>query len=99
VFVAAATFRLSACRCGVRRARPPTRIDAPTIQVRYVVSVDERLPATFARLHAGLARQGQALPTMDLLIAGTALNEGAALLTANDAQFAWVAGLLVIAYR
>ena len=64
-----------------------------------IVPADERLPGTYARLHAGLSRQGHALATMDLLIAGVALNEGAALVTANEVHFGRIPGLRVVAYR
>ena len=64
-----------------------------------VIGADQHLPATYARVHASLARQGEPLPTMDLLIAATALNEGAGLLTANDRHFARVPGLRVVTYR
>lgn len=62
------------------------------------MQADERLPATYAELHAALHRQGEALPTMDLLIAGTALIERAALLTENERHFKRVPGLRVLTY-
>ena len=64
-----------------------------------VVIPDERLADTYARIHGGLARSGEPLATMDLLIAATALTQGAALLTANEAHFARVPGLRVLGYR
>jgi tRNA(fMet)-specific endonuclease VapC len=59
---------------------------------------DERLSGTYARLHADLTRQGQSLATMDLLIASTALNEDAPLLTANGRHFTRVPNLQVLTY-
>lgn len=64
-----------------------------------VAPPDERLADAYARVHGGLARRGEALATMDLLIAATALTHDAALLTANDAHFARVPGLRVLSYR
>lgn len=64
-----------------------------------VVMPDERLADAYARIHAGLARRGEALATMDLLIAATALTQGAALLTANETHFERVSGLRVLGYR
>lgn len=64
-----------------------------------VVVADLRLPETYARLHAALQRQGEPLPTMDLLIASTAVNDGAALLTANERHFSRVPGLTVLSYQ
>lgn len=63
-----------------------------------IAAADERLPATYARLHADLQRQGESLATMDLLIAGTAINEDAALLTGNERHFDRVPGLKVLSY-
>jgi predicted nucleic acid-binding protein len=64
-----------------------------------VVIPDTRLADAFARIHGGLARRGEMLPTMDLLIATTALTHEASLLSANDAHFARVPGLRVLGYR
>lgn len=64
-----------------------------------VVPPEARLADAFARVHAGLARRGEMLATMDLLIAATALTHDAALLTANEAHFARLPGLRVLGYR
>jgi tRNA(fMet)-specific endonuclease VapC len=64
-----------------------------------VVLPDERLADAYALIHGGLARRGESLATMDLLIAATALTQGAALLTANEARFARVSGLRILGYR
>lgn len=63
-----------------------------------VVAPDRRLADTYASVHAGLLRQGTPLATMDLLIGCTALNEGAALLTANRDHFNRIVGLRVLGY-
>lgn len=64
-----------------------------------VVMPDEHLADTYARIHGALTRRGEPLATMDLLIAATAVTHGAALLTANEADFARVSGLRVLGYR
>jgi tRNA(fMet)-specific endonuclease VapC len=64
-----------------------------------VVLPDARLPDAYARIHGGLARRGESLASMDLLIATTALTRDAPLLTANEAHFARVPGLRVLGYR
>lgn len=64
-----------------------------------VVLPDERLADAYALIHGGLARRGESLATMDLLIAATALTQGAALLTANETHFARVSGLRILGYR
>ncbi len=63
-----------------------------------VVLPDARLADAYAGVHASLRRQGTSLPTMDLLIACLALNEGAPLLTANQGHFSRIPGLRVLAY-
>lgn len=63
-----------------------------------IILPDERLPPIYARLLADLRRRGEPLPTMDLLIASTALADEAELLTANRRHFGRVAGLRLIAY-
>lgn len=64
-----------------------------------VVVPDERLADTYVRVHAGLFRREEALATMDVLIAATALAHDAALLTADEAHFARVPTLRVLGYR
>lgn len=74
-------------------------------RVRTVISglpvalVDERLAATFGKTYAELRKRGQAIGTMDLLIASVALVEGAGLLTANAEHFGRIGSLKVVAYR
>lgn len=63
-----------------------------------VIEPDKRLAATYARVHSGLTQQGTPLATMDLLIACTALNNDAALLTANRTHFSRIVGLQVLGY-
>lgn len=63
-----------------------------------VIEPDKRLAATYARAHSGLTQQGTPLATMDLLIGCTALNDEAALLTANRPHFSRIVGLRVMGY-
>ncbi len=63
-----------------------------------IIEPDKRLAATYARVHAGLTRQGTPLASMDLLIGCTALNADAGLLTANRAHFSRIVGLRVLGY-
>lgn len=48
---------------------------------------------TAARIRAGLERQGTPIGPLDLLIAGTALAQGATLVTRNTDEFSRVPGL------
>ena len=48
---------------------------------------------TAARIRTGLERQGMSIGPLDLLIAGTALAQGATLVTRNTGEFARVPGL------
>jgi predicted nucleic acid-binding protein len=64
-----------------------------------IVLPEERLGNSYARIHGGLARSGETLATMDLLIAARAVIHAAAPLTADEAHFARVPGLRVRAYR
>jgi tRNA(fMet)-specific endonuclease VapC len=59
---------------------------------------DERFPAAYGRLLAELRRRGERISTMDLLIATSAIVEGAALVTRNAREFERVPGLIVLAY-
>lgn len=63
-----------------------------------LVTPDHRLAETYASVHGGLVKQGAQLATMDLLIACTALNNDAAVLTANERHFSRVPGLRVLDY-
>lgn len=56
------------------------------------------LASVYARVLAGLQRRGQTIATMDLLIASTALVEGAPLVTRNESHFERVPDLQVLSY-
>jgi predicted nucleic acid-binding protein len=62
-----------------------------------VVEADQRLPATYARLRAGVTGKGP-LATMDLLIASVAVIDGAPLLTGNGDHFDRIPELRVLSY-
>lgn len=86
---------------GAALAREPdaerTKIEA-LLGSLDVVEPDERLPLRYADILAELRRRGQAIATMDLLIAATALGHGAPLVTRNARDFDRVPGLVVVGY-
>ena len=63
-----------------------------------VVEPDERLPPQYGSILAELRRRGQAIATMDLLIAATARSHDAALVTRDAGDFDRVPGLVVVGY-
>lgn len=64
----------------------------------HLVLPDERFAPTYGGLLAGLRRTGQAVATMDLLIATAAILSEAPLVTRNVRHFSAVPGLDVIEY-
>ena len=74
-----------------------TRMDA-LLHPLGVVFPDERFPASYGSLLAELGRRGESISTMDLLIATTAVVDGAAILTRNVWEFERVPGLYVLSY-
>ncbi|HEX6199487.1 MAG TPA: type II toxin-antitoxin system VapC family toxin [Thermoanaerobaculia bacterium] len=63
-----------------------------------VVLPSAGLAPLYGRVLAHLQRRGNAIATMDLLIAGTALVEGAPLVTRNPSHFERVPDLRVLEY-
>jgi len=63
-----------------------------------VVVPDDGFPIAYGEALAELRRRGQAIPTMDLLIATAALRHGAKLVTRNARDFDRVPGLVVKGY-
>lgn len=59
---------------------------------------DERFAPHYGRLLAELRRRGESISTMDLLIATSAVTDGAAIVTRNAREFERVPGLQVISY-
>lgn len=66
-----------------------------SLQVAYP---DHRFPAVYGRVLAELSRRGETVPTMDLLIATSALVEDAPLLTRDRGDFVRVPGLRLLTY-
>lgn len=58
----------------------------------------EEVARQYGRLLAELERRGQLISTMDLLIAATALAEGAPLVTGNRRHFERIHGLEILDY-
>jgi predicted nucleic acid-binding protein len=65
----------------------------------FVAYPDERFPQRYGALLAELQRRGEAVSTMDLLIATSAVLEEATILTRNVREFERVPGLRVMSYR
>jgi predicted nucleic acid-binding protein len=59
---------------------------------------DEELAERYGALLATLDRQGETVATTDLLIAATALADGARLVTRNGRHFGRIPGLEVVTY-
>jgi tRNA(fMet)-specific endonuclease VapC len=86
---------------GVASARDPaterSRVDA-LLAALEVVHTDDHLPYRYGEALAELRKRGQAIGTMDLLIAAAALGQGASLVTRNAREFDRVPGLVVQGY-
>jgi predicted nucleic acid-binding protein len=67
-------------------------------QALQVVYPDERFAPVYGRLFAVLDRAGQRIGVMDLLIATSAVVDGARLVTRNAEEFSRVPGLEVLSY-
>jgi tRNA(fMet)-specific endonuclease VapC len=78
-------------------AREHSRVDE-ICSALEIVPADERFPRVYAGLLAELQRRGEAISTMDLLIATAARVAGARLVTRNVREFERVPELSVIAY-
>lgn len=59
------------------------------------VDYDERCARIYAQIRAALEKKGSSIGSNDLLIAATALANGAVLVTRNDREFTRVPGLKV----
>lgn len=78
-------------------AQERSRVDQ-LLEVFPVVYPDERFAPEYGRLAAYLRRTGQEVATMDLLVATSAIVEGAPLLTRDVDSFCRVPGLDVLGY-
>ncbi|MFN7941182.1 MAG: type II toxin-antitoxin system VapC family toxin [Thermoanaerobaculia bacterium] len=94
-------FVLCELEAGARAATSPARerarlaaVVAPLARILPTESMAE----LYGSILAGLRRQGAAIGTMDLLIAATAIAEGAPLVTRNRRHFARIPGLELIDY-
>jgi tRNA(fMet)-specific endonuclease VapC len=86
-------------RAGAQLTRRPEREHAALDELfegLHVVYPDQRFAAVYARLLASAGRSP--IATMDLLIATSAVVDGAALVTRNVKDFKRVPGLRVISY-
>lgn len=59
---------------------------------------DDRFASVYARLQAGLQRNGEIIATMDLMIAASAVVDDAPLVTRNRKHFDRVPGVEVVSY-
>ena len=83
-----------------RSANPPrerARVEGLT-GFLGIVYPDERFASVYARLLAGLQRGGEAIATMDLMIATAAVVDEASLVTRNRKHFDRVPGVDVVSY-
>jgi len=88
-------------QAGAHLSRDPSRERARVdtlLGTLGIVLPDERLPHHYGSLLAELKRRGESISTVDLLIAASAVADGAAMLTRNVRDFERVPGLLVMSY-
>ena len=88
-------------RAGAELARKPLKeLEAldTVLSGLLIVYPDDRFAAMYGRLLAATQRSGQAIGTMDLLIAAAAVLEDAPIVTRNTRDFSRVPGLRVLQY-
>ncbi len=99
--IGASVFVLCELAAGAELARDPAsereRVARLSSSLETVMP-DDRLPATYGRLLATLQRAGVKIGTMDLLIAATAVEAGAPLLTRNLKDFERIPELQILSY-
>ena len=99
--LAISVFGVAELRVGAEMSRKPAEkhkeID-DFLTGWVVVYPGERFAVHFAREAAALRRVGADIPTMDLLIATSALIDDAPLVTRNAKDFSRVPGLRVLSY-
>ena len=94
-------FALCELEAGVKLARDPERERTRLAALLRGLSLaypDHRLVTQFGATYLALERSGKRMPAMDLLIAVSALVEGAELVTPNPKHFSGVPGLRVLTY-
>ncbi len=100
--LAVSVFVACELEAGASRATHPAR-EQPRVRALLdavtVVYPDDRFAPRFGAALAAILGAGRSIATMDLLIATSALLEGAPLITANRRHFEVVPGLVVIGYR
>jgi tRNA(fMet)-specific endonuclease VapC len=97
----ASVFVLCELAAGAELARDPASERERVARLSgslEIVMPDDRLSATYGRLLTTLQRSGARISTMDLLIASTAVEAGAPLLTRNRKDFERVPGLEIVVY-
>jgi tRNA(fMet)-specific endonuclease VapC len=87
---------------GTLRSRFPARrrreLEAGMAHIQQV-SFDSAAAMAAAKIRFELERQGSSIGPLDILIAGTAVSRGAALVTNNAPEFSRVPGLRVLDWR
>lgn len=78
--------------------RELSRVEAIVGQLAVAVPDATMFPQAYGRLLADLRRRGEAISTMDLLIATAAIMDNARLVTRNTREFERVPGLHVLSY-
>ncbi len=87
---------------GTLRSKLPTRrrreLEAGLQHIRHV-PFDSAAATAAASIRIALEKQGSTIGPLDILIAGTAVSRGAALVTNNAAEFSRVPGLRVLDWK
>lgn len=99
--VAISVFGVAELRLGAELARKSDKKHKEIDELLagwVVVYPTDSFASRFAREAAALRRAGDAIPTMDLLIATAALLDNAPLVTRNVKDFSRVPGLRVLSY-
>lgn len=100
--LAASLFVACELEAGAANASHPTRERERVRQALAAVTVappGDRFAALYGTALVDIQRRSKSIATMDLLIATTALENGAPLLTANRKHFDVVPDLAVLTYR
>jgi tRNA(fMet)-specific endonuclease VapC len=99
--LAASVHVLCELYAGAERSRRPAEEQSRLDRLAgglTIVYPDLRFPRTYGRLLRALEQAGERIGVMDLLIATSAVDAKAALVTRNEREFSRVPGLRVITY-